>query len=182
MKELEKLHAAGRKAGGNEPTGQILHEYWLGIDGNNVEDLVKSPLFQGKPSGSSMRDLFEAPRNLADRFGSRMRGFVHPPVTGTYVFWIASDDGSELFLSSDESPFKKRSIASCPFAGGIRDWTRFPSCKSVPILLTAGKRYYIEALHKDGGGDDHVAVGWTLPDGTDERPIPGNRVSPWAGK
>ncbi|HLY11489.1 MAG TPA: PA14 domain-containing protein, partial [Planctomycetota bacterium] len=100
MKEVEKARAAGRKAGGNEPPGTILHEYWLGIDGNAVDDLVKSPQFHGKPSGSSMRDLFEAPRNLADRFGSRMRGFIHPPVTGTYTFWIASDDGSELFLST----------------------------------------------------------------------------------
>ncbi|HZE96667.1 MAG TPA: PA14 domain-containing protein [Planctomycetota bacterium] len=179
MKELEKSRAAARKGGGNEPTGTIVHEWWGGIDGNNVEDLVKSPVFQGKPSGTSVRDLFEAPRDIADRFGSRMRGFIHAPVTGNYTFWIASDDGSELYLSADETPTKKRAIANCPYAAGIRDWTRAPSCKSAPILLTAGKRYYIEALQKDGGGNDHVAVGWTLPDGTDERPIPGKRLSPW---
>jgi hypothetical protein len=178
LKELEKSRAAGRKGGGNEPPGSILHEYWLGIEGSEVVDLLKSPLFQGKPSGSSMRDLFEAPRDMNDRFGARMRGFVHAPVTGPYTFWISSDDGSELFLSSDDSPLKKRSIASSP-TGGIRDWTRAPSCKSAPIPLVAGKRYYIEALQKEGGGNDHLAVGWTLPDGTDERPIPGKRLSPW---
>jgi hypothetical protein len=48
------------------------------------------------------------------------------------------------------------------------------------VVLTAGKRYYIEALHKEGGGSDHCSVGWTLPDGTDERPIPGKRLSPWS--
>ncbi|HLY10103.1 MAG TPA: hypothetical protein VKW04_12420, partial [Planctomycetota bacterium] len=80
---------------------------------------------------------------------------------------------------TDDTVFKKRAIASCPWAG-IRDWNRLPSCKSAPVLLTAGKRYYIEALHKDGMGDDHCAVGWTLPDGTDERPIPGKRLSPWS--
>ncbi|HVR84511.1 MAG TPA: PA14 domain-containing protein, partial [Planctomycetota bacterium] len=180
MKDLEKARAATRKGGGNEPPGSILHELWWNIDGTAVADLLKSPAFQGKPSSSSLRDLFEAPRDIGDRYGARMRGFVHAPVTGAYTFWIASDDGSELFLSSDDSPLKKRSIANCPQPGGIRDWNRFPSCRSAPIQLTGGKRYYIEALHKEGTGSDHLAVGWTLPDGTEERPIPGKRLSPWS--
>jgi hypothetical protein len=144
-----------------------------------VEDLTKHPSFSGKPTGWSFKELFEGPRDFADKFGSRMRGYVHPPATGNYTFWIASDDGSELFLSADETVLKKRSIATCPEVAGVRDWTRSPTCKSAPIPLVAGKRYYIEALHKEGGGGDHCAVGWTLPDGTDERPIPGKRLSPW---
>jgi hypothetical protein len=80
----------------------------------------------------------------------------------------------------DDLPLKKRLIASCPSAAGFRDWNRFPSCKSAPVLLTAGKRYYIEALHKEGNGSDHLSVGWTLPDATEERPIPGSRLSPWS--
>jgi hypothetical protein len=180
MKDLEKLHAFSRKGGGNEPTGSILHEWWWNMDGDNVEDLVKNPAFLGKPGGTALRETFEGPQNMGDRYGARYRGFVHVPVSGPYIFWIASDDGGELFLSSDETPFKKRSIATCPTAGGFRDWTRWPSCKSAPIVLTAGKRYYIEALHKEGGGGDHCSVGWTLPDGTEERPIPGKRLSPWS--
>jgi hypothetical protein len=34
-------------------------------------------------------------------------------------------------------------------------------------------------LHKEGGGADHVEVGWLLPQGTLERPIPGNRLIPF---
>ncbi|MCX7806372.1 MAG: DUF1080 domain-containing protein, partial [Planctomycetota bacterium] len=45
-----------------------------------------------------------------------------------------------------------------------------------PVRLEGGKAYYIEALHKEGGGDDHPAVGWRLPDGKDERPIPLSRL------
>lgn len=180
MKELEKARAVTRKAGGNEPPGNILHEWWWNIDGDNVSDLLKSPAFQGKPSATALRDLFEAPRDMGDRYGARMRGFVHAPVTGLYTFWIVTDDGGELFLSTDDTVLKKRSIATCPTAGGWRDWTRHPSCKSAPVQLVAGKRYYIEALQKEGGGSDHLSVGWTLPDGTEERPIPGKRLSPWA--
>lgn len=40
-----------------------------------------------------------------------------------------------------------------------------------------GSRYYIEALHKEASGGDHLAVGWQLPNGTMERPIPGNRLA-----
>jgi hypothetical protein len=180
MKDLEKARAVNRKAGGNEPPGNILHEYWWNIDGDNVADLLRSPAFQGKPSATALRDLFEAPQNIGDRYGARMRGFIHAPVTGLYTFWIVTDDGGELFLSSDDNAIKKKSIATCPTAGGYRDWTRYPSCKSAPVLLTAGRRYYIEALQKEGGGSDHLSVGWTLPDGTDERPIPGKRLSPWS--
>jgi hypothetical protein len=179
IKELEKLRFGARKSASGGAMGYIVHEYWLNIEGATVEDLTKSPAFAGKPSGSSLRELFEAPVNMADRFGARMRGYVHPPASGAYTFWIASDDHSELWLSSDDVPAKKKLIASCPWAAGPRDWNRGPTCKSAPIPLVAGKRYYIEALHKEGGGDDHCAVGWTLPDNTEERPIPGSRLSPF---
>jgi hypothetical protein len=180
IKDLEKSRFGSRKSVNTGPQGFILYEYWSGIDGSNVEDLTKHPSFSGKPAGWSFKELFEGPRDFADRFGSRMRGYVHPPATGNYTFWIASDDGGELWLSIDDQPVKRRLIASCPTAAGFRDWTRTPSCKSAPVVLTAGKRYYIEALHKEGNGNDHVAVGWTLPDGTEERPIPGSRLSPWS--
>jgi hypothetical protein len=45
--------------------------------------------------------------------------------------------------------------------------------------LLAGKRYYIEALHKEGTREDHVAVAWKMPDGRMEAPIPGSRLSPY---
>src|SRR6185295_978348 len=60
-------------------------------------------------------------------------------------------------------------------AVGHREWTK--EAKSAPIPLVAGKRYYIELLHKQGGGPEHAAVGWTLPGGAQERPIPGSRLS-----
>jgi hypothetical protein len=180
MKELEKARMASRRAGGNEPPGSILHELWWNINGSNVDDLIKSPAFQGKPSVTSLKDIFEGPRDIGEAYGTRMRGFVHPPLTGAYTFWIASDDEGQLFLSSDDTTIKKKLIANCPPAAGFRDWNRWPSCKSAPVVLTAGKRYYVEALHKEGGGSDHLSVGWTLPDGTEERPIPGKRLSPWS--
>src|SRR5208337_1474684 len=41
----------------------------------------------------------------------------------------------------------------------------------------ARKPYYFEVLHKQGGGEDHLAVDWMLPDGSRERPIPSTRLA-----
>ncbi|MBK6284651.1 MAG: hypothetical protein IPF54_20250 [Draconibacterium sp.] len=38
--------------------------------------------------------------------------------------------------------------------------------------------YLVEGLLQEGGGGDNFAVGWQLPDGTMERPIPGNHLIP----
>ena len=38
-----------------------------------------------------------------------------------------------------------------------------------------------KVLHKQATGSDNLAVGWQLPNGVLERPIPGNRLSPFVG-
>ena len=45
----------------------------------------------------------------------RLRGYLVPPTTGTYVFWLAGDDNCQLWLSSDRTAaakVKKRRSAS----------------------------------------------------------------------
>jgi hypothetical protein len=61
------------------------------------------------------------------------------------------------------------------------EWGWFSTQQSAPITLQAGQRYYVEALMKEGGGGDNLAVGWQLPNGALERPIPGNRLIPFGG-
>lgn len=160
--------------------GTILREKWDNITGSTVSDLITHPSFQNSPSSSSLLTLFESPTNEGTNYGSRIRGFICPPQTGNYVFWIASDDNSELWISTDANPLNKSMIASVSGFTASREWTRFSSQQSVPVYLVAGNRYYIEALHKEGTGGDHLAVGWQLPSGARERPIPGSRLSPYS--
>ena len=54
----------------------------------------------------------------------------------------------------------------CTFA-----FFRDPSQTSSPVQLEKDKVYYMEALMKEGGGGDHIAVGVKLPSGTLQRPI-----------
>jgi hypothetical protein len=58
-----------------------------------------------------------------------------------------------------------------------RDWDAYPEQKSKPVRLEAGRRYYIKALQYEATVDDCLAIGWQLPDGRLERPIPGKRLS-----
>jgi large repetitive protein len=156
-------------------SGTITRDYWANVSGARVSDIpVNSP-----PTSSGEISIFEGPSNIGSNYATRIRGYICPPATGNYTFWISSNDHSELWLSTDDDAANKVRIAYIAGATGIREWTKFPTQQSAPIALTQGKRYYIEALHKQGVGSDNIAVGWRLPGGSLERPIPGNRLSPF---
>ncbi|MFD3004034.1 PKD domain-containing protein, partial [Pontibacter toksunensis] len=159
----------------NTSTTPIVRELWENVTGTAISDI---PVNTRQTSTSELL-LFEAPVNAGDNYGARVRAYVQAPINGDYVFWIASDQDSELWLSTDESPSTKRKIASVSGATDAREWTRFASQTSEAVTLQAGRKYYIEALHKESTGADHLAVGWQLPDGALERPIPGLRLSPF---
>jgi glucose/arabinose dehydrogenase len=155
--------------------GTIKREYWANVTGSGISAIpLTSP-----PTSVTYPTIFEAPSNFADYYGQRFSGYICPPLTGNYTFWIASDNGSELWLSTNEDPANKQKIAYMTGYVGQRQWTVYATQQSAPIALVAGKKYYIEALHKEGTGGDNVAVGWQLPNGTLERPIPGTRLSPY---
>lgn len=157
--------------------GLILREIWKNIGGDKVADLVNNPRFKEAPDLSHRVGGLDS-WSMGDSYGTRFRGWIFPPLSGNYVFWLASDDNSELWLSDNESPGDKKKILAHNGAVGHREWGR--GAKSGPVPLLKGRRYYVEALHKQGGGNEHVAVGWTLPDGTEERPILGHRLMPWS--
>jgi hypothetical protein len=156
-------------------TGTILREVWTDVEGAAVSDI---PLSQAH-SATSQLASFETGKNLGDHYGTRVRGYVCPPATGKYTFWISGDDDTELWLSDSDQPAGKEKIAYADWTSW-GEWTRHPDQQSATIYLEAGKKYYIEALHKEAVGRDGVTVGWQLPNGTFERPIPGRRLSPYA--
>ena len=157
-------------------TGTILREEWRNVSGNNLSDFS----FQTTPTSSSQLTNFEGPRSVADNYASRIRGYICAPQTGGYVFWLAADDAAELYLSTDDNPANKIRIANVVSWTDFREWTKYASQKSATINLVAGKKYYIETLHKQGAGGDNLSVQWQLPGGTIESPLPGNYLSPYS--
>jgi len=154
----------------------VLYEEWTGVTGTSIEDLVTGPAYPSNPSATLIRPTFDGFQNRADNYGARMSGWLKAPETGTYTFWISADDNGELRLSSDANPVNKALIASVPAFTNYLEWEKYPSQKNTTVSLTAGKFYYIEALMKEGTGGDHIEVGWKLPSGALEQPIPAGRM------
>src|ERR1051326_6483061 len=155
-------------------TNGVLREVYYNISGSAVANLTSAPAYPARPDEEFIENAFEAPVNFADNYGQRMRALLVPPVTGSYVFWISSDDNSVLYLSTDADPARKIQIASVTSYTNSRQWNTYPSQKSAAISLTNGFRYYLEALQKEGGGGDNLAVTWQKPGD----PAPVNGAAP----
>jgi len=133
---------------------------------------------------------------LFENYFGQLKGLFTAPKTGDYVFWVASDDHGELYLSTDENPANKKKIAEEPVWSDPQYWktdggansnsrgeegsianrsdqypgTEWATGAGGKITLTAGKKYYLEVLYKEGGGGDHGAATFTyLGD-----PVPNN--------
>nr|VFK36468.1 MAG: PA14 domain-containing protein [Candidatus Kentron sp. SD]VFK39096.1 MAG: PA14 domain-containing protein [Candidatus Kentron sp. SD] len=144
--------------------GGISQATWTDVKGNNVADLTGAATYPGLPDSTSMLDSFEAKTNAGTNYGQRLHGFLHPYATGEYIFWISSNNDSELWISSDRASENAKKVAYLHGWLGRHQWDRKPSQKSASIRLEAGKSYYIRALHKEGIGEDNLAVAWQGPD------------------
>lgn len=157
--------------------GTITGEGYTNITGSQVADLTSNAAYPNSPSVTVALSSFEYV-NAADNYGARVRGYICAPVTGDYVFNVSGDEQAGLWLSTDENPANKVLIAYAESATGYREWNKFPAQKSAAIRLVKGARYYIETLHKESTGIDHLSVAWTLPGNIFEGPVQGSRLSP----
>ena len=148
--------------GGYTP-GAIVRTFYEGISGNNVSDLTGNVKFPNSPDSQQILTSFDGGLEHGDNYGSTLRAFLIPPTTGNYTFWIASDDGGELRISTNATPASAVVRATLANASNQYQWTANASQQSVALALTAGTPYYIEARQKEGGGGDHVAVAWQGP-------------------
>ena len=148
------------------------------INGRLVSSLASQLPFRHQADATEVVDSFEIPSNTGNHFGGRLSGLIVPPETGEYVFYLCSDDTSELFLSSDDLPNESKLVAKVTTRFGPREWETLPAESiSQPIRLEAGKRYWTRVLFKENWGPDHLAVTWQLqgeaPPKNDDSPILG---------
>lgn len=160
--------------------GAINYQRWNNISGGSVSNLTSNPNYPNNPSTSGTLTNFEIPSNSGNNFGMKVYGYICPPANGNYIFWIASDESAELWLSTTIDPSNKVKIAYNTSATKSRQWTKYATQKSATISLLAGQKYYIEALMKEGSGTDNMAVGWAKPGQSTSAPsevIPGTYLS-----
>jgi hypothetical protein len=159
-------------------TGSILREYWTGINGTAINNLTSNANYPNNPSGSGQITSLEGPTNWADNYGTRIRGYIHPTASGSYTFWVAGDDNTDLYLSTSDNPANTSRIAYVSGWTNSREWNKYSTQQSATVNLVAGQKYYIEVLHKEGSGGDNVAVAWQGP-GISQQVIAGSYLSPF---
>jgi hypothetical protein len=164
------------------PGGSIGWDRYTGITGSTVANLTSHASYPNSPTSSGQltgpSTLLDMPTNVADNYGQRLRGYFIAPATDLYTFYIASDDASELWLGTTALETSRVRIASVSGSTARNEWTKFASQQSSPIPLEAGRAYWLEILHKDGTGSDHVSVGIEYGAGVYERPVALHRVHP----
>jgi hypothetical protein len=159
--------------------GFALWECWENVTGD-LQALRAHPSFPLHPTRRDWVTALEGPVGLGKFYGSRLRAYLVPPATGDYTFAIAGDDGCELWLSKSELKYDRERIATVARCTGFREWDKEPGQVSQPIHLEAGKRYFIEALHKQNRGGDHVSVAWKPAGSNDFEIIGGSAIAGFA--
>src|SRR5690606_29104090 len=110
-------------------------ERWHGVLGDHVPDLLDHSAFPASPTtvgtlppGAGLI----APGDIDDDYGQRISGYLVPPEHGRYTFWLASDNSSEFWLSTDENPANRVLIARVDDVVPPESWDIQPGQKSLP--------------------------------------------------
>lgn len=175
--------------------GVLVWDYYYPVTSQGVANLLNLPTFPFGPNTNATLTKFDSTEitkgdlNTAgfgvvgENYGASVSGWITPTVTTNYLFFLASDDASELWISSDADPSGASLIAeetSC--CHGFQEPGN-PTTSS-PIALEAGKAYFIRALMTEGGGGDYVKVAWRMEGDTNSVstlvPIQGSVLSAYA--
>ena len=163
--------------------GGLWRDVFTGISGSTVSSLTSSASYPAFPAVGGSITSAEAPINYADNYGQRWSGWITPPQTGNYRFYIACDDAAELWVSTTDLRSSRVRVAIETSYRASRNWPTTTNDESVSqqIALVAGQRYYIEFLHKEGGGGDNAAITWNWKStGVWSAPVSGSAPLPGA--
>ena len=147
--------------------GVVKFEAWTGLSGTAVSGLVDDPHYQDKPDDTRVLAGIDSPNGYADNYGARVSGYIIPVESGSYRFFLRSDDASQFFLSKNETapnpandtPLAEETGCCNAFLEPLNA-TGDPNNQTsqTAIALEAGKKYAFITLLKEGGGGDYVQV------------------------
>jgi len=125
----------------------------------------KKPSTKTPPNPTAVLPALDA-INLGDNYAQQLSGYLLPPTTGDYTFWIAADDEGEVWLGGAGAATVEKKICHTGCVGP-KEFGQNATQKSAPIRLEQGKAYPIKILHAESRFGDHVAVAWTKPGSTE---------------
>jgi len=162
--------------------GKLTEELWNGLSGDAVSNLTSNANFPNSPTTIGKLSGVEPASNIGDNYGRRLRGWITAPATGSYTFWIAGDNGCQLWLSTDSTVTHRQMIAEVPGSSytSFRQYDKYASQKSATISLVQGRKYYLEVLHKEGSGGDNLSLAWQPP-GFNRQVIPASVIDAYEG-
>jgi len=143
-------------------------QVWKDVPGKDIDAFVKTAQFKNDVPQIVELDRLAFPRGSGDSYAVRMRGYLVPPESGDYRFFVSADDRAVLWLSSDDDAANKIVIAYTPDWTGAEVYDKYAEQASGPLALQAGEHYYFEVLYKQADGKDNLFVAWERPDGTRE--------------
>lgn len=144
--------------------GSLKALYYDTISGSYVSSMYAAPKYPLAPDRAEILTTFQGPlTDTFDLFGTRIRGYLRPPVTGKYIFNVTGDNEVRLMLSSNETTTIADEIAWND--GYTDDYDHYdkPHNTSDSIDLVAGQFYAIEMVHKENSGGDDFYVFWKTP-------------------
>ena len=156
----------------------LTRQIWNNITGEAISLLTSNAAYPNTPSTTEILAASKSVWNAGDNYGTRVRGFITPTVSGNYTFTITGDDETQLFFSQNDNPNNKFMIANIAGWTGETEFAKYPSQKSASYYMAAGQSYYIELLNKEGGGGDGWSIYWTAPGTTTTVLVPLAVLSP----
>ena len=143
-----------------KPSPGVVQELWFGIPGASVKDLTHRKIFEtAAPDVRTISHLDV--ENQGDRYGARYSALLKVPASGKYRLYLSSDDSAELWLGKDATQKDMACIATVKGYSDIHNWGNQPNQASEPVQLEADRFYFLQVIHKEDGGPDHMSVAWS---------------------
>jgi len=138
--------------------GWVTREIFFSLTGSTVLDLTASEKYlNNQPDRVEFVRGFQLNQDpLTDNYGARLTAFFQPGQGGSYGLFSNNDDEAELYLSSDASAANLVPLGTFPLSAGPGVFDDFSAALTAP--LTAGQRYLLVGLLKQGGGSVYFNV------------------------
>lgn len=149
-----------------------------------LNEFIKMPIFPDSPNSTGFADELKIKTvfkgyhqwrsgNKAIDTVRRYMGYVHPPVSANYTFYMIGNHDPHFYLSSNDDPANKELKLN---KSGVA-----PDGSTCTVYLEGGKRYYIEVLKKTDR-ESYFQMDWSSDSGLSKQVISAQYISPYVGK